>query len=181
MIKKLNVPYYSQYRDVKDEYWKPRSCAVVCVKMVMDYLEMGHQNLDDLIKEGIEIGGLNENKDWIHEKLVQLFRNHGLGAYRQEFKTATQKFEEKFLQDGIEKIIKMLENDKPVLVSAIKKWNEENKFHMIVLTGFEAQENGDLKGFYYNDSDYNDEEGKDLFVGIDTFKKYWRRMAIFVE
>jgi hypothetical protein len=66
------------------------------------------------------------------------------------------------------------------MVSAIKKWSEENKYHMIVLVGFE-KEAEEIKGFYYNDSDYKDEEGKDLFVDIDTFKKYWRKMAIFVE
>jgi hypothetical protein len=87
MIKKLDVPHYSQYRDVKDKDWKPRSCAIVCIKMIIEYLGFEIIGVDDLIKEGVEIGGLNENKDWTHEKLVQLFRNHRVGAYRQEFKS----------------------------------------------------------------------------------------------
>jgi len=179
MIKKIDVPYYSQYQDVKDEYWKSRSCAIVCIKMIMEYRGVQFINIDDLIREGIEIGGLNENKDWIHKKLVQLFHNYGIDAYRQEFKSSDKKFEEKFLNDGIKKIIENLEKEKPVMVSAIKKWSKKNKYHMVILVGFEKNEKGDLRGFYYNDSDYKDEEGKDLFVDIDIFKKYWRKLAIF--
>ena len=61
---------------------------------------------------------------------------------------------------------------------------------MVVLIGFETDEDpnpsdglgGEVKGFYYNDTDYQNEgEGKDLFVDIETFKTYWRRLAIFVK
>jgi len=53
---------------------------------------------------------------------------------------------------------------------------------MVVLTGFEIDESGEVKGFYYNDTDYNKEqEGKNLFVDVETFKKFWRKLAIFVS
>src|SRR3990172_1948517 len=41
---------------------------------------------------------------------------------------------------------------------------------------------GLIKGFYYHDPDaHTPHEGKDQFVPIETFKKHWRRMAIFVD
>ncbi|MBU1558067.1 C39 family peptidase [Patescibacteria group bacterium] len=183
MKKILNVPYYSQYEDVKDEYWKPRACAIVGVKMTLDYFD-NHLglNVEDLIKEGVSIGGLDENKDWIHEKLVQLLRNHGMSAYRQEFISLNYEYFDKLLNIGILKIKKELEKENPILVSVPRKFEKEESFHMIVLTGFETSDSGEVKGFYYNDTDYHSEaEGKDIFVDIETFKTHWRRLAIFVK
>lgn len=195
MKKILDVPYYSQHEDVKDEYWKKRSCAIVCLKMVINYYKKQDFNLptiQDLIEEGVFIKGLDENKDWKQDSLVILLHNLGFNAYRQEFKSFKIDLEKKkeflsehsdrMLGDGINKITGKLSLNKPVLVSVAKKFKEESKFHMVVLTGFEMDGGGELKGFYYNDTDYrNEREGKDLFVDIETFKTYWRRLAIFVK
>lgn len=201
MKKILNIPYYSQHRDIKSKYWKSRACSIVCVKTVLNFLcnsekspsDCGYDlpTIEGLIKEGVYIKGLDKNKDWIQDKIVMLLRNHGISAYQQEFKSmnievsvgkeSESKYSEKMFSGGLEKIIKKLEENKLILVSVTKKFKEGKKFHMVVLTGFEMNKNGEIKGFYYNDTDYNNEqEGKDLFVDIEIFKKYWRRMAIFV-
>ena len=89
-----------------------------------------------------------------------------MNAYRKEGINDTQELRN-FLDQG-----------NPVVVSiSAKRFSEEfeGKFHQIVLVGY------DDKGFYYNDPDYQDEEGKDLFVSIEDYKKYWRKMAIFIE
>ncbi|MFC1623672.1 C39 family peptidase [Patescibacteria group bacterium] len=197
MKKILDIIYYSQYENVKDEYWKPRACSIVCLKMVLDY-HLGVQPpsdspaIEDLIKEGIYIKGLDENKDWIQDKIIMLARNHGVRAYRQEFKSfdidlvkneeSESKYSNRILDEGINKIITKLSMNNPVMVSVAKKFKEEKKFHMVVLTGFDVDNGGEVKGFYYNDTDYqNEQEGKNLFVDIGTFKKFWRRLSIFVN
>ncbi len=55
---KLEVPYYSQHRDIKDEYWQSRACGLVCLKMVLDFYQNGRGRtspiLDGFLKN---IGG----------------------------------------------------------------------------------------------------------------------------
>ena len=99
---------------------------------------------------------------------------------RKEFKSKDKIKSEKLLEQGIEEMVSSLKENKPILISAIKRWSEEKKFHMMVLTGFE-EEDGRIKGFYYNDPDTENGEGQNLFVDIGTFKRYWRRLAIFVK
>lgn len=197
MIKKIDIPYYSQHTNVKGDYWQKRSCAIVCLKMIFDFYKNQNEKCDspsieNLIREGIRIKGLDKNKDWMHNKIVMLLRNHGINSYQQEFKSmnidvdnekeSLSDYSERILNDGLAKIIKSIENKKPILVSANKHFEIEKRFHMVILSGYKKDEKGELKGFYYIDPDYDDvEEGKNLFVNMKTFKKHWRRMAIFVE
>lgn len=191
MKKILDIPYYSQHDDVKDEYWKSRSCAIVCLKMVLSHFLNNSPIIEDLIKEGVYIKGLTSTKDWIHDKIVMLARNHGLNSYRQEFKSMTinvdefkefdSEYSEKMLKDGLVKIFNSIKNSQPVMVSVGKKFEEEKKFHMVVLVGYKISNERGIEGFYYNDPDYYNNEGKNLFVDIEIFKKHWRRLAIFIE
>lgn len=176
----MKIPYYSQYDNVKDEYWKPRSCGAVCLKMVLDYAKPSKLSVNDFVLSANRRGAYGEN-GWIHQELVNIAKDFGVNLKRKEFKSKDKKEEKILLKNGIEKIIFSINNNKPVIISAIKKWKEKKKFHMMVLTGFKTGIFGTLKGFYYNDPDYTNEEGKNLFVNIRTFKKYWRRLAIFVE
>jgi len=51
---------------------------------------------------------------------------------------------------------------------------------LVLLVGFKGGVDG-FDGFYYNDPDSDTVDGgRTLFVEMETFKKYWRRMAIFV-
>ena len=151
MIKKLDIPYYSQYDDVKDEHWKPRACGAVCLKMVLDFMKPSETSVSDFVLSANERGAFGEY-GWIHQELINVAKNFGVSLERKEFKS------------------------------------EEKKFHTVVLTGFKEDEQ-ELKGFYYNDPDYEGEDpnpsggqgGENLFVDINTFKKYWRRLAIFVK
>ncbi|MCR4284309.1 MAG: C39 family peptidase [Parcubacteria group bacterium] len=191
----LDVPYYSQHIDVLDESWQSRACGVICLKMVMDFYNLKSGRViisaDDLIKEGAYIEGNLPAYGWSHNHLVLLARNHGFMAYPQEFrshkidyankKEEVSEYEEALIDKGIEKIISSLENGHPVIVSIFKNFEIGDKFHMVLLTGFESGR-GEVKGFYYHDPDSVDkEEGKHRFVPTETFKKYWRKMAIYVN
>lgn len=175
MKKILNVPYISQYRDIQDKDWQRRGCGVVCLKTVLDFYGVAIPKLDDFIKLALERKAFGEN-GWRHDRLVEIADSFGLKADRKEFK-----FENALAEKGIVEIAKFLKQGQPVIVSVAKKFKYPDKFHQVVLTGFENDENGKIKGFYYNDSDYqNENDGKNIFVPIQTFKKYWRKLAIFI-
>jgi len=187
---KLDVPYYSQFLDVEDKEWMPRSCSVVCLKMIFDYNSIDKNlSIDDLKQEGVIIGEYTMD-GWSHEVLVRLARNHGLHAYRQEFRSQTinisnnsakeSEHEERLKNEGIEKFVKSLENEELVIVSINKFTLGQEKSHAVLLTGFE-KDGEKITGFYYHDPESLDrEKAAHLFVDIKTFKKAWKKFAIFV-
>jgi len=163
-----DVPYYSQYRDIKDKDWQPRACGLVCLKMILDFYEVDTPEINQFLKVAIERKSFGKS-GWIHDKFLELAKSYSLEAFRKEFNDT---------EEGIRFIIDFLQQTGPVIVSLkAKKFlpEFENKFHQIVLTDYNT------KGFYYNDPDYLDEEGKNLFVKISDFKKYWRKLAIFIQ
>jgi len=175
----LPVPYFSQKTDVTGEEWKERACGILCLKMVLDFLGAETPEVDNFVQKGVSLGAYGE-WGWLHAGLVAVASSFGIDMERKEFRSNDTKEAQRLLDVGINDIIASIEHEKPVLISAIKKWVEVKKFHMMVVVGFEMNE-GVLKGFYYHDPDaYTSSEGKDQFVPIDTFKKYWRRMAIFI-
>lgn len=190
----LDVPYYSQYLDVSDENWKPRACGILCLKMVMEFygrkINREIPAPDHLTRENEFINGFGKFGSE-HEPLVMIARNYGFHAYRQEFRSLVNDYESKKIirspyedeltKKGIEKIVRKLENNQPVIVSAVKNFSEIDKFHLVVLTGLE-KDGDEIKGFYYHDSGSHDREaGKHKFVPMDIFKKHWRKMAIYVK
>ncbi|MDO8572335.1 MAG: C39 family peptidase [bacterium] len=176
----LAVPYYSQKIDVSDPHWKDRACGILCLKMVLDFLGAKTPSSDEFVKGGMSAGAYGE-WGWTHAGLVSVASLFGVTMERKEFRSHDSREAKKLLKEGINELVLSIEKEKPVLISAIKKWVETKKFHMMIVVGFEMDE-GVLKGFYYHDPDaYTPREGKDQFVSIETFKKYWRRMAIFVD
>lgn len=167
----LEVPYYSQHLDVVEEKWRNRACGIVCLKMVMDYYNKYNPPLTALI-DGVAARGGFGPSGWIHDVVVRTAKEYDFSAQRKEYESVDIAIEEK---------IKAIENGNSIIISAIKNFSEENKFHMVVLTGFERDDFG-LKGFYYHDPDSLDREsGMHKFVPIDVFKKYWRKMSIYVS
>jgi hypothetical protein len=169
----LTIPFYSQHLNV-NEYWRDRSCAMACAKMVLD---AGHKKspfLDKLISEGKETYGYNPERGWTHFAISGILEKYGISSERKEYKGSDELFE-----IGVRDIIFALKKGNPVMISAIRKWEEEKKFHMVLFVGFERND-GRTEGFYYHDPDAeNEESGKNLFVSFGRFKKHWRRMAIF--
>lgn len=180
----LNVPYYSQYRDIQDENWQRRACGLVCLKMVLDFYGVETPEINEFLKLALERGAYHDPNGWIHDKLLEIAESFGIVAYREE----DIKNEEKL------KI--SLEKGNPVIVSiSAQRFSSkfENKFHQIVLIGY------DENGYFYNDSDYQGDDpkltvpnqseidgqvgqgGKGLFVSAEKFGKYWRKMAIFMH
>lgn len=177
---RLDIPYYSQYRDVKDPEWQKRACGVVCLKMLLDARGVETPSLDEMIQAGVALGAYSEN-GWLHDGLIELGAKYGSELYRKEFrkKDVDAETAERLNREGIDGVLRELEAGRPVIVSAIKNFEISNKFHMVLVVGAETEE-GIVKGFYYHDPDsYTETKGAYQFVPISTFSTAWRRMAIF--
>lgn len=185
---RLDIPYYSQHRDVADPEWQKRACGVVCLKMMLiqqndllgDARGIQTPSLDEMIQDGVTLGAYSEN-GWLHEGLIALGAKYGGNLYRKEFrkKDADTETAERLNCDGVDMILRELEAGRPIVISAIKNFEVSNKFHMVLLVGAEIEE-GIVKGFYYHDPDsYTDAKGAYQFVPMSIFSKTWRRMAIF--
>lgn len=167
---KLDVPYYSQYRDVADPYWTHRACGFCCFKMVAAYHGVDTGPIVDLANRAKREGGYGEY-GIVHDYVLRLAKEFGLSAHRAE------KMDEK---NGIDKIIAFLDSGNPVIVSVAGEREGRKLFHQVVVVGYE-KEDGGIKGFYLHDSGqfYND-GGPNIFLPYDDFLKDWRRMAIFI-
>lgn len=166
----LNVPHHSQF-EIDDRFWMLRGCAIVSLKMVLDYHGADTPDILELINIGKKKGGYGPS-GWYHDAIVNLAKDYGLEAYREE---------EMDLDEGVKKIVENIENENPVIVSTPKFILDRRKFHMVVVTGFK-KDGDNIKGLYYHDPESTTgNSGHTLFVSIDTFKKEWRRMAIFIS
>lgn len=182
---KIDIPYYSQYSEKIEKDWQNRSCAILCLQMVLYFYGKNIEPMN-LIKEGLKISevlkergkekdGYTREFGWGHELLVILLKNNGVLAYRQDFKNPN--FEKEYFELGLEKIKQNLLDKKPVIVSVAKDPNNpKSSGHMIVVSGIEYDKNS-IKSFCINDPENIDND----YISIGDFIKNWKRLAIFVE
>lgn len=184
-MKKLNVPFYAQREIVSDDE-KDGACGIVCVKMILDFFFDTEFDVHDLLKEGYIVGG-KSNKEWNHETLVRVLRNHGIQSYRQEFIShdvldfdlsrgeLNQERTEQFIDFGIYKIKKSIDEGNPVMVSVKPGFGMNESSHIVLIVGY------DDSNFYFNDSQRLSTNEHPLQFSIEDFKTYWKNFAIFVE
>lgn len=177
-MKLTTAPYYSQYLGVADIAWQPRACGIACLKMLLESRGVQTPPLDEMILQGEALGAYGES-GWKHDGLMALAKQYGVKLSRNEWRQSETKTPDELNEEGVNFLISELRAGRPVLVSAIKKFQEDDKFHMVVLTGFEEKD-AILTGFYYHDSAAQSRgEGENLFVPMDIFRTKWRKMAIF--
>ncbi len=187
---KLNVPFYSQNDSSIPEDWKSRSCAIVCLKMCIDAYGEKHEalisSIPELINEGLAIRGepYTNRVGWNHDAMVWLAHNHGVPAYKEEFRSDSapvqsgsatpSKFSENLRNEGLKRIKDSIERGVPVVVSFLPGFGSKENVHHLVVIGFE-----EATGFIVHDP--SDSSPKEAFVvSEDIFIKFWRKFAIFV-
>lgn len=150
----------------------PRACGMTCLKMVLDFHGKETPSILEMCQTGEKDGGYGKH-GWFHDYFLKVAKEHDLEAERGE------KIGEIM---GLQKIHDELKAGYPIIVSTTKHILGQQKFHMVVLTGYEEDEDSSIVGFYFNEPEslYR-EEGKDVFVDIESFKYGWRRMAIFIS
>ena len=188
----LSVPFVSQYEIGRDSDGLSRACGAACVKMILDYRGIKNTKFLTIVREGqIMRGAYISGIGWTHAGLAALLRNHNVGAYTEEFRSVDvdvknqefrpSEYEAGHVERGIQKIAgKIIDWKQPVIVSGVKRWQEKDKWHLMVIVGVE-KEGDKILGFYYHDPDDETEPGLSKFVDKDTFRTYWRKFAIFVD
>ena len=173
----LPVPFYSQHLDVVDPYWQSRACGMACIKMLLESTGTAVPSLDAMIARGNELGAYGPT-GWIHAGLIQVAHSYGASLERKEWRLSESISADELNTEGVNFVIEELHAGRPVIVSAIKKFVEADKFHMVILVGLDEQD-GIVNGFYYNDPDtISKAELSAAFVSFDHFKTAWRKMAI---
>ncbi len=196
---KLEVPYYSQHRDVIKSELRDRSCIMTCLKMAGDFLSPSTlPPIDQMMEEAmihsqsmVEHGLISQPitpHGFAHDVIVSVAHNYGLPAYKEEFKSYSLDenknpipgiYGDLMFQNGLKKISAMLETGSLPIVSVMPGLSDGKSFHAVLLVGFE-ENGGALTGFYYHDPDAEKEEKKAVFLPLEEFIKFWRKMAIFI-
>ncbi len=180
---KLEVPYYSQYLEVKDSEWNIRSCSGSCVAMAMEFLTGKKIDILEYMKEAERDGGYDKLNGASHDYIISCFEKVGLKSWR--YKNT----ETKDVNNDIAPLIESLENGFPVIVSINKIILEQKKFHLVLLVGLEKNEKGEVTHFYYHEPEatVTSVENNPAVGGafrkceVEIFKNFYRGRAIFVS
>jgi hypothetical protein len=194
----LDIPYYSQFRDIKREEWHSHACGVVCVAMTLAFINV-RVDIDNLIDEAIFVKGQIDGK-WTHNALALLARNHGLLAYPQEFRTVEinlvdkschpSSYANEFQKAGLSKIVSALDAGIPTIVSVREGFATNKSSHNILIVGYEKAESANtddqpkhasITHLYAHDPDTREYEKENMKVEIAKFFEYWRLYAVFFE
>jgi hypothetical protein len=181
----MNVPFLSQYDDVAHGEWKPRSCTVVCLAMALEALTGETPDVMALIEEGVRIGGHTEH-GWNHERIAMLAHNHGVPAYREEFRArlvepqgdAPSPHEGMLAAYGLAKTRRFIASGGLVIASVARGLVPGGSYHNVLLVGC-GEERG-TAGFYLHDPDTEIARRERFFIGEGDFASVWRNMAIFI-
>ncbi len=190
----LPVPFASQYSLPRDKDGLSRACGIACLKMIIDFRAEEPSRIDDLLHESELVSGAYiPGIGWSHASLAIILRNHNIGAYSQEFRSVYKDIEHRttlpspyevlHVERGLRKIAGKIKEGKPAIISGIKGWNaaDKSKLHLTVFTGFEKSDKEEILGFYYHDPDDEKESGENKYIDINTFRKLWRKFAIFID
>jgi Papain-like cysteine protease AvrRpt2 len=165
---KLDVPYFSQYKDVEGAELRQVSCGMTCAYMVLKYFGADVPTLDKMIERGIREGGYGPS-GWIHDYFVKLFKDLGFECERQE----------NIPERKIRMFRQNIRDGNPVMISVVRTMWDRRDFHIVLLTGVRESEVGEIEGFFYHDPAGLRQDGNThRYVPVPLFFVDWRRMAI---
>lgn len=193
----LKIPFCSQYDDAIETDWQSRVCTLACLKMAFDFLfpkdNVSVNNLvieansiiNDLIRRGLLVKD-HTSHGWPHDVIVFVSHNHGIPAYKEEFKSvkvdletnmfAPGIFEKEMTDIGVERIIQAIVHKRPVIVSITKP---NDSYHTVLVVGFEGDEKNPTQ-IIYHDPDTKDGGSSFQKIPVSDFLKKWRKLAIFL-
>lgn len=181
-MKTLNIQFFSQLDKEVPHELQRSVCAIACIKMILDYKKQ-HTDFSTILKEAEWIGQ-KDKAGWTHEVLVRVLRNHTVHAYRQEFVAHTIDIDSQsasdashgldFLEQGISKIKKSIDEGNPVMVSVRAGFSENKEDHIVLVTGYTND------SFIILDPILLLEQNPKI-VSVENFKIFWKKLALFVE
>ncbi len=164
-VKIPEVPFYSQFTDIKSPAWQKVGCGITDLTMVIEYYHPGSASVETLLKKGIAAGAYDYNAGWIYKGLIDLSRQYGLdGTYHDlsglDAESAFKKFKG-YLKEG------------PVILSVHYKFDPKSTIpHLVVINGIK---DGIV---YYNDPATTTGTKQ---ISVANFLKGWKRKVIVLR
>jgi ABC-type bacteriocin/lantibiotic exporter with double-glycine peptidase domain len=127
---RVDVPRYSQYLDVKNRFWQPRSCGIVALKMVLEYWhragKIAHSpSIPALNRAGHKLGAYIRNVGWSHVGLVRLARRYGMDGVKYDWSLLSGR-------EALKKLPPLMRRG-PVLASVWRYPKKRQGGHLVVL------------------------------------------------
>lgn len=184
---KLNIPYLSYNIEAVNRELSTE--GITCAKMVMDFYGFStNEDIRDLLSWGNSIGACDKDPFMI-DSLVVLLQAHGFRAYKEIFRNNSFDFilanalqeiyDKEYRENGIAAIVASIAESVPVITLMKDAADIHAEEHVVLMYGFEAAK-GELTGFYYHDP-ASDESGEGQFISLETFRKAWKRTAVFLD
>lgn len=159
------VPFYSQFQDIKPLAWQKVGCGIASLAMIIEYYKPDTVSVNKLLTEAIASGAYNTNNGWIHKDLISLSKKYGLDGNSYDLSKLNNK--EAFAK------FKTILNDGPIITSIHYKFDPTSTVpHLIVIDGIDE----DI--VYYNDPALK--TGKKT-ISTDNFLKGWKKKFIVVR
>lgn len=190
----LQVPYYHQLDPATGllPQFRNNGCAIVCLKMVLEYILEREFNISTLYEAAEASGGRNPKGDWTHAAEVRVLKHYQLVAWRRNwnlakadiryFKTKEnynagqlQALEQQNQNAALLAILTSLMSGFPVIASVKKHFAREGKRHQVVIIGFDEDH------LYINDPIAKDPANHPLVATQAEFLQGFNYQAIFVS
>lgn len=212
----LDVPYYSEFEEIDGvtshiDFFKRRSCGIVSLKMVLDFISRQTNRkivkIDYLIKVALAEGayvlenGGHKDYGWQHAGLVRTVQKLGFLGYRRKYfiqkkdlehlqkegtsNKSLRRYYNQVFTEVVAAFRNQIDDGMPFLISIEKNLGIKRVSHIVVLTGYREVAD-EIIGFFINDPN-NPKQGKNRpkhkneFISLSEFDKIWRKLAIFVE
>lgn len=165
ILNDLDVPFYSQFADIKSLGWQKKGCGIASLAMIIEFYKPKTVLVEKLLKEGIAAGAYIKNAGWSHQGIALLAESYGLNG--KAYDLAQLKKEAAFAE--LKKILK----EGPVIASVHYKLDPKNPIpHLIVVNYIEGD------AVYYNDPAEKSGGNK---ISINYFIKAWKKRFIVMR
>lgn len=163
---KHKVPALSQHIHIQDPKWKDKSCGIVSLAMLLNYL--GKKiSANQLLKDGLANNAYLETIGWKHKELAELGKQYGLNGKNLDWASLDT-------ESAYEKAISYL-NRHPIMASVYNNFQPENGGHLVVITG------ADSNKIFYNDPDTKDINSIYKEISIENFLNGWKKRIIVIS
>lgn len=160
-----NVPFYSQFKDIKSPTWQKVGCGITSLAMIINYYKPESVIVNDLLAKGIKEGAYDYGAGWIYKGLIDISEDYNLSGKSYDVSGLSK-------AEALTKFKKYL-NDGPVIVSIHYKFDPKSTIpHLVVIDGID----GDT--IYYNDPASLSGQKK---ISIADFQKGWKKKFIVVR
>lgn len=182
----LDVPFLAQYANDVPAEWQKRVCGIVSLRMALLYLLRTEisavPSAAELIHEAEVIKGWSPY-GLSHDAVVRMAHNHGVAAYREEFRSvAIDHISNETVEGplaaqvalyGLRKLHDALRAGYVPIVSVTVDGKSDT--HLVPLIGFNAD------GWYYHDpAEYDASPGAQVFISNTEFERRFRKLVIFI-